>query len=124
MIFDELRRRWVTLTPEEWVRQHFLLYLTKVAQYPSSLIAVEKEIRVGEMRKRFDILVYDRSHQPWMMIECKAASVNLEQSVLEQLLRYHIAVPVPYLIITNGHFSRGFGKRDNSLYELEELPSL
>jgi len=124
MIFDELRKRWVVLTPEEWVRQHFLLYLTKVPQYPASLIAVEKEIRVGELRKRFDILVYDRNHQPWMMIECKAASVQLEQAVLEQLLRYHIAVPVPYLVITNGHSTRGFGKRENRLYELEELPGL
>lgn len=124
MVFDELRRRWLVLTPEEWVRQHFLQHLLQIAGYPSGLIAVEKEIKVGEMRKRFDILVYDRNHKPWLMIECKAASVALDALVLEQLLRYHIAVPVPYLVITNGHNSRGFGKRDGALYELDALPVL
>ncbi|HQW94117.1 MAG TPA: type I restriction enzyme HsdR N-terminal domain-containing protein, partial [Ferruginibacter sp.] len=70
-IFDEFRKRWVVLTPEEWVRQNFLQYLTQVKKYPASLIAVEKEIKTGELKNRFDIVVYDGNTKPWMMVECK-----------------------------------------------------
>lgn len=122
-IFDEFRRKWVTLTPEEWVRQNFLQYLVRVKNYPASLIAIEKEIRLGELNKRFDVLVYDRLHQPWMLIECKEMETSLEQGVLEQLLRYHITVPVPYLVITNGAFCAGFGKKNGQLVELNDLPA-
>src|SRR5690349_9864322 len=93
LIFDPLRKRWLCLTPEEWVRQNFVQYLVQVKNYPASLIAMEKIIRLGELKKRFDILVYDANHQPWMMVECKAPSVRLDESVLHQLLRYHISVP-------------------------------
>ena len=71
LIFDGLRKRWVPLTSEEWVRQNFIQFLLQEKKYPSSLIAVEKEIKLGELKKRFDILVYDKEHRPWMMIECK-----------------------------------------------------
>ena len=122
MIFDELRRKWVTLTPEEWVRQNFLKYLVSVKNYPPSLIAIEKEIRLGELTKRFDILVYDRGHQPWMLIECKEMDTSLEQRTLDQLLRYHMSVPVPYLVITNGAFCAGFAKENGSLIEMDLIP--
>src|SRR5262245_23337454 len=102
MIFDAYRKQWVKLTPEEWVRKNFLQYMVLVRQYPASMIAVEKEIIVGELSKRFDILVYNRQHQPWMMIECKAMEVNLSDAVLQQVLRYNISVPVQYLVVTNG----------------------
>ena len=69
-IFDLLRKKWVVLTPEEWVRQNFIQYLLQVKNYSAALIAIEKEIKLGELKKRFDILVYDSKHQPWMMIEC------------------------------------------------------
>lgn len=122
MIFDEWRKIWVTFTPEEWVRQNFLQYLVQVKAYPSSLIAIEKEIQLGELRKRFDVLVYDRAHHPWMLIECKEMEVSLEQSVLDQLLRYHIAVPVPYLVVTNGRYCAGFEKKEKQLHALAMLP--
>ena len=122
MIFDDLRRRWVTLTPEEWVRQNFLQYLVRVRSYPPSLIAIEKEIRLGELTKRFDALVYDRQHQPWMLIECKEMDTPLEQRTLDQLLRYHLSVPVPYLVITNGAFCMGFAKKEGKLVELLSIP--
>jgi hypothetical protein len=122
MIFDELRRKWVVLTPEEWVRQNFLQYLVRIKLYPPSLIAIEKEIRLGELSKRFDALVYDRNHQPWMLIECKEMETSLEQRTLDQLLRYHMTVPVPYLVVTNGAFCAGFAKEMGQLVEINELP--
>lgn len=121
-IFDEFRKRWVRLTPEEWVRQNFLQYLSQVKKYPLSLIAVEKEIMLGELKKRFDILVYDQRHQPWMMIECKAMEVELSEEVLQQVLRYSITIPAPYLIITNGSYCAGWQKVNGQLAEQSALP--
>lgn len=122
LIFDELRKVWVRLTPEEWVRQNFLQYLVQVMQYPASLIAIERELKLGELKKRFDVLVYNRQHQPWMMVECKAMEVNLDEAVLQQVLRYNIAVPVPFLVITNGNYCAGFEKRNQQLQLIEALP--
>jgi len=122
LLFDRLRKKWVTLTPEEWVRQNFIRYLVDVAGYPASLIAVEKELRLGELSKRFDILVHDRSHQPWMMIECKAMQVALDQKVLDQVLRYHISIPVEFLVITNGSEVWAWQKKSGTLISLEALP--
>jgi len=76
-IFDALRKRWVKLSPEEWVRQNMVQYLLEEKSYPAALIGVEKEIKLGSLRKRFDLLVYDRAHQPWMLLECKAMEVPL-----------------------------------------------
>lgn len=122
-IFDSLRKKWLQLTPEEWVRQNFVSYLINGKQYPSSFIALEKSITVGEMKKRFDVLVYNSLHQAWMMIECKAPSVVLDEKTLHQLLRYHIAVPVEYLIITNGATTYGWKKETQGLVLLNELPA-
>lgn len=122
VIFDPLRKRWLILTPEEWVRQNFVQYLIKRKNYPATLIAMEKVIRLGELKKRFDILVYDRNHRPWMMIECKSPSVKLDEAVLNQLLRYHISVQTGYLIITNGDYAYGWEKEHRSLQLIRELP--
>jgi hypothetical protein len=121
-IFDAIRRQWLLITEEEWVRQNFLGYLMHTMNYPASLIALEKEIALGELKKRFDILVYDRDHKPWMMIECKAPAIALNDLVLQQLLRYHITVPVPFLVITNGHYTAGWKKENGRLQELLSLP--
>ena len=122
IIFDPLRKKWLLLTPEEWVRQNFVQYLIRVKKYPASLIAMEKMIQLGELKKRFDILVYDNHHRPWMMIECKAPSVKLDETVLHQLLRYHISVPTGFLIITNGDFSYGWEKERSKLATYPGLP--
>jgi hypothetical protein len=122
LIFDPLRKKWLLLTPEEWVRLNFVQYLVQVKQYPIDLIALEKNIRLGELKKRFDILVYDRKHRPWMMIECKAPAVKLDEAVLHQLLRYHISVPVSFLVITNGGFSYAWEKHESKLKMINELP--
>jgi Type I restriction enzyme R protein N terminus (HSDR_N) len=121
-IFDPLRKRWLLLTPEEWVRQNFIQYLTRVKKYPSTLVAQEKTLKLGELKKRFDILVYDNQHRPWMMIECKAPSIKLDESVLHQLLRYHISIPVGFLIITNGGLTYGWEKNEQGLKLIGDLP--
>ena len=124
LIFDEIRKRWVVLTPEEWVRQNFLQYLMLVKKYPASLIAVEKEIKLGELKKRFDIVVYDKHTKPWMIIECKEMNVALDKTVLDQVLRYNITLQVPYLVITNGSYCMAMVSAGNQARELEELPVL
>jgi hypothetical protein len=121
-IFDTLRKKWLLLTPEEWVRQNFIQYLLQVKNYPAALIAVEKEIKLGELRKRFDILVYDTAHKPWMMIECKGMEIPLVESTLEQVLRYNISIPVSYLLITNGSYCYGWSRLENSLELIDEIP--
>lgn len=122
-IFDETRKRWVAFTPEEWVRQNFLQYLLQEMNYPATLIAIEKELKLGELIKRFDILVYDNNHKPWLMVECKSMEIPLTEEVLHQVLRYNITIPVPYLVITNGTISYFFEKRSGKLEMLEQLPS-
>lgn len=123
-IFDEVRKHWILLTPEEWVRQNFLQYLILIKKYPSSLIAVEKEIFLGDVKKRFDIVVYDKNTKPWMLIECKEMNVTLNNAVLNQALRYNINLQVPYLVITNGSYCYAFSNTNNMLKEINVLPEL
>jgi len=121
-IFDTIRKVWLSLTEEEWVRQNFIQFLVQEMKYPVALIALEKEIQLGELKKRFDILIYDKDHQPWMLIECKGPGIKLEDPVLQQVLRYNISVPVSFLIITNGHYTQGWEKVDAELKELQVMP--
>jgi hypothetical protein len=123
-IFDEFRKRWIVLTPEEWVRQNFLQYLTQIKEYPASLIAIEKEIKLGELKKRFDIVVYDADTKPWVIVECKEMNVTLDKNVLDQVLRYNMSLNVPYLIITNGSYCRAFSLKENKFSEIDFLPNL
>ena len=122
-IFDEVRKRWVVLTPEEWVRQNFLQYLVKVKKYPASLIAVEKQIQLNDLKKRFDIVVYDKEGKPWMVIECKAMEVPLNEAVMGQVLRYNISLQVQYLVYTNGSYCRAFAINNSRFEELDILPA-
>jgi hypothetical protein len=124
LIFDEIRKRWIILTPEEWVRQNFLQYLIQIKRYPASLIAVEKEIKLGELKKRFDIVVYDKHTKPWMIIECKEMNVALDKTVLDQVLRYNVTLQVPCLVITNGSYCMAMTFKNDSMIEIDELPSL
>ena len=102
MIFDAWRKKYVVLTPEEWVRQNFMIYLTQTLNYPASLIGIEKEIWLGTLKKRCDIVVYNREMQPWMIVECKEMNVPLGQITLEQINRYQMVLSSSYLVITNG----------------------
>ena len=120
-IFDSNRRQWVRLTPEEWVRQNFMNYLILEKKYPSSLIAIEKEIKVGEMRKRFDIVVYKDS-KPWLIVECKEMNTALNEKVVQQIITYNISLQVPYLIITNGKETLGLIVNDEGFASIQSLP--
>ncbi|MBL7703305.1 MAG: type I restriction enzyme HsdR N-terminal domain-containing protein [Ferruginibacter sp.] len=123
-IFDELRKKWVVLTPEEWVRQNFLQYLIQVKKYPASLIAIEKEIRLGDLKKRFDMVVYDAETKPWLIVECKEMNVKLDRTVLDQALRYNVSLKVPFLVITNGSYCMAMHLKDNEMTALDSLPAL
>jgi len=105
-IFDEIRKKWLVLTPEEWVRQHVVRYLTEEKKYSSSLIEIEKQIELNELVKRCDIIVNNRSGKPAMIIECKAPSVPITQDTFDQAIRYNMTLKVPFLLLTNGmkHF--------------------
>ena len=123
-IFDAIRKQWIVLTEEEWVRQNFIRYLVQEMKYPETLIAVEKEMQLGELKKRFDILVYNKDHQPWMLVECKAGDVALDDKVFQQVLRYHISIPCTFLLITNGQYTFGWEKMGGELKELVLMPVL
>jgi len=121
-IFDGIRKVWLLLTEEEWVRQNFVNYLVTELKYPSTVIALEKEIWLNDLKKRFDILVYNSQHKPWMLIECKEPNVNLGDEVLQQVLRYNISVPVEYIVITNGKTTVGW-RREGELSLLKQMPA-
>jgi len=121
-IFDTVRKKWLVLTPEEWVRQNVLQFLLLKKNYPASLIAIEKEIRLGELKKRCDIVVYNRNSEPWMIIECKEMNVSLSQKTVDQILRYHITLPAKFLIISNGSYCFGFEKKEGQFMQINTFP--
>lgn len=122
-IFCEWRRRWVRLTPEEWVRQQFLHRLVEERHYPASLIAVEMPIKVGDAVKRCDAVVYDRQMQPLMLIEFKAETVSLTQKTLDQAVTYNRKLQVPYLVLHNGPRTICIKLQSDSVEFIEEIPS-
>lgn len=100
-IYDKFRKKFVFLSPEEWVRQQFLQYITDVKKYPLSMIAVERGIKIGSLTKRFDVLVYQKG-DPWMLVECKCETAVINDWVLSQILAYNSLLKVSYLTVTNG----------------------
>ena len=101
-IFDEVRGKFVALTPEEWVRQNFLKFMAQHLGYPSVLTGVEKLLKVNGLSQRCDILVFNRKGHSVLIVECKAPSVNIDVSTLSQAARYNTTLKVPYLVLTNG----------------------
>lgn len=101
-VFDEFRKKWLQLSPEEFVRQQLLHYLVHTCKYPASAIAIEKALQLNDTTKRFDIVVYNKQLQPFLVVECKAPYITLEQAVLEQALRYNLILKAPYVMISNG----------------------
>ncbi len=100
-IFDPVRKKYVALTPEEWVRQHVLNYLLE-KKYSSSLIAVEREIDVNDTRRRFDIVIYDRDTKPLIIVECKAQGEAIGQNIVMQISSYNLSLKAQYFWLTNG----------------------
>ena len=121
-IMDVIRKKWVRLTPEEWVRQNFIQYLIKTKNYPPSLLSVEKEIRLGELKKRCDVVVY-KNDVPWMIVECKQPDVALSNSTLMQVLQYNMVNQCAYLIITNGNSSKGWQIQNGKAEEIHQIPN-
>ena len=102
LVYDELRKKLLQLTPEENVRQNLWIYLNKEFDYPKSLMVIEKKILVNKLYKRFDLLIYNKSGKPLMIVECKAPNITLDQKALDQTLRYNIKLKASFLLITNG----------------------
>ncbi len=101
-IFDFLRRKYVALTPEEWVRQHFTHYLVEQKGYPQGLLANEIELRIGEKKLRCDTLLYNKELRPLMIIEYKAPTIKIQQKTFDQITVYNLLLKVDYLIVSNG----------------------
>ena len=124
-IFDQIRKKYVILTPEEWVRQHFLNYLIKDLEYPRSLVKVESGLMVNSMGRRSDILVYNKEIAPYLLIECKAAHRALNHKALDQLSIYNRTIKAQYLVLTNGlrHYCCCMNYETNSYQFQSGLPS-
>lgn len=124
-IFDFIRKKEVVLTPEEWVRQHFLMYLVTEKKYPASLIAVEKKLTINTLTKRTDIVVYNTDGKPAIIVECKAPNVNITQQVFDQIARYNLKLTAQYLIVTNGlhHFYCQIDAENETYLFLEDIPN-
>ena len=123
-IFDAIRKKYVVLTPEEWVRQNFLQFLIQDKKYPASLIAVEAGLKYNQLKKRADVLIYNKQGTPHLMVECKAPEVKITQDVFDQIARYNMVFKVKYLVVTNGlhHFCCLMDYTDNSYHYQEQIP--
>lgn len=124
-IFDAIRKKYVVLTPEEWVRQNFIQYLKTEKKYPESLMAVEKQIMLNQTQRRFDLLIYSRNGQPYLIAEFKAPNVKITQETFDQVVRYNMAVRVERVLVSNGlqHFACEIDYAKNSYLYLPEIPA-
>ncbi|MCK9204512.1 MAG: type I restriction enzyme HsdR N-terminal domain-containing protein [Bacteroidales bacterium] len=124
-IFDPFRKKFVRLTPEEWVRQHFLGFMVDQLGYPASLIVVEASLIFNRMTKRFDILAYTTTGKPCLVVECKAPSIAITQHVFDQVAMYNMTLTVNYLVVTNGltHFACSIDHQKRTYGFLKEIPA-
>ena len=124
IILDPIRRRYVKLTPEEWVRQNFIQYLINKGKYPPGLLGIEVMFSFIKLKRRVDILVHNRSGQPVMIVECKAPEVALDEKVFEQIATYNMKYKVLYLVVTNGdhHYACKFNHKEMSFEYLMVIP--
>lgn len=124
-IFDPIRKKFVVLQPEEWVRQHVIRYLIQEKEYPASLLGVERQIRVNSLVKRCDLVVYKPDGSIYILVECKAPEQPITQHTFDQIARYNLQMHAAYMMVTNGlahYFCRM--DREKQCYEfLEQLPS-
>jgi hypothetical protein len=124
MILDTIRKKYVRLTPEEWVRQNFLQYLVNEGKYPPGLIGIEVMSPFNNLKKRIDILVHDRSGHPVLIVECKEPDIRLNDKVFDQIVAYNIGFKVPFLIVTNGieHYACRINFEENNFEFLLAIP--
>ena len=123
-VFDPLRRRYVRLTPEEWVRQHFVHFLTEHRGYPMGQLQNEVSLSLGQMTKRCDTVLYDHEARPQMIVEYKAPTVAISQRTFDQVSRYNIVMRVPYLIVSNGlqHYCCSIDYEQGTYKFLRDIP--
>lgn len=123
-IFGIIRKRFLVLTPEEWVRQHYVNFLITDKKYPISLVNVEKQLSINNLKKRFDILVFSTKGVPEIIVECKAPSVKITQETFDQIARYNLKLNAKYLIVTNGlvHYFCKMDYENESYIFLREIP--
>ncbi|MCD4736786.1 MAG: type I restriction enzyme HsdR N-terminal domain-containing protein [Bacteroidales bacterium] len=123
-ILDPVRKKYIKLTPEEWVRQNFLMYLVHEKGVPQSHLKTEAGFLLNKMTKRFDILVSGKNGEPLMLVECKAPEIKIDQKVFDQVARYNMVFKVHFLIVTNGisHFCCMMDFENRKYHFLEEIP--
>jgi hypothetical protein len=123
-VFDIIRKKYVLLTPEEWVRQHLLHYLIHEKKYPTSLISIERGLTVNGLKKRFDLLAFDNTGKPSLLAECKAPEIKLTQKVFDQIANYNMKFKVKFLLVTNGlqHSMCEFEDDFTSYKFIKEIP--
>lgn len=124
-IFDEVRKKHLVLTPEEWVRQHYIRYLISQKDFPSSLLKVEGGLNLNQTNKRSDILVFNNLGEKLMVIECKAPSIKITQAAFDQAARYNSIYKTPWLAVTNGlnHYQAKINHSDSSFLFMDDLPN-
>jgi hypothetical protein len=125
LIFDNLRKKYMILTPEEWVRQHFVQFLIEEKNYPPTLIAIEKQVVVNNLKKRSDILVFNKEGNPDIIVECKAPKIKITQATFDQIARYNLKLSANFLIVTNGltHFYCKMDFKKETYVFLKEIPN-
>ncbi len=123
-IFDIIRKKYVVLTPEEWVRQHFIHFLIHELKYPKSLFRIESSLTYNKLHKRSDILIFDRDGKPWMLVECKSADIRLSQNAFNQVAVYNMTVNAKYIAVSNGriHFCCEAAKHGEASIFLNSFP--
>lgn len=123
-IFDEIRKKYVMLTPEEWVRQHVVHFLIKVKKYPKSYINVEKVVKLNDMNKRYDVVVFDPQGNIFLLVECKEPQVEITQGVFDQIARYNSSLNAHLLMVTNGlnHYYCKLDYENKKYQFLADLP--
>jgi hypothetical protein len=123
-VFDEVRKKYFKLTPEEWVRQSFIHYLNKEKNYPFGLMGVEKMVKYNSLKTRADIVIYSREGMPSLIVECKAPNVKITQDAFNQIAKYNYKLRVKYLVVTNGlqYFCCEMDYENNKITFLEEIP--
>ncbi|WP_396137861.1 type I restriction enzyme HsdR N-terminal domain-containing protein [Flavobacterium sp.] len=123
-IFDEIRKKFILLTPEEWVRQHTVQFLLQDKKFPKSYINVEKLIKINDLSKRYDVVVFHPNGDIFLLIECKAPEVPISQNTFDQIARYNLVLKAKYLMVTNGlnHYFCQMDFENEKYIFLKELP--
>jgi hypothetical protein len=124
-IFDAIRKKFVVLQPEEWVRQHCVQFLIQEKGYPQSLINVEKELRLNKLRRRYDIVVYNPDGSIHLIVECKAPKITINQDTFDQIARYNLTLNATYLMVTNGinHYYCSMDLEEERYQFLSDIPN-